>query len=134
MMWRRIALTALLSLALFGFVYAFTLGGDEDAGPGDAAVEHLVPAPGSQTVRQAEIGVDLVPEWTALLVVNGIEIPEDQLRRVDAQNQVFFTPGPGKEIEQLDAGMVQVTALIWRPVAGESRQDAQAVRWTFRVV
>ncbi|MBW3645653.1 MAG: hypothetical protein KY441_09130 [Actinobacteria bacterium] len=131
---RRIALTALLALALFGFVYAFTLGGDKDAGPGDAAVENLVPGPGSQTVRQAEIGVDLVPEWTALLVVNGIEIPEDQLRRVDAQNQVFFTPGPGKEIEQLDAGMVQVTALIWRPVAGETRQDAQAVRWTFRVV
>jgi hypothetical protein len=131
---RRVLITAALTLALFGFVYAFTLGDGRYDGPGGGAVEHLVPAPGSQTVRQAEIGIDLVPEWTALLVVNGLEIPEDQLRRVDAQNQVFFTPGPGKDIEQLGAGVVQVTALIWRPVAGETRADAQPVRWSFRVV
>lgn len=131
---RRIAITALLGLALFGFVYAFTLGGSRDDGSGDAAVEQLVPAPGSQTVRQAEIGIDLLPEWTGLLVINGVEIPEDQLRRVDAQNQVFFTPGPGKDIEQLEAGVVQVTALIWRPVAGETRDDAKPVRWSFQVV
>jgi hypothetical protein len=131
---RRVVITAALVLALSAFVYAFTLGGEREEGPGGGAVEYLVPASGSQTVRQAEIGIDLVPEWTALLVINGIEIPEDQLRRVDAQNQVFFTPGPGKDIEQLEAGVVQVTALIWRPVAGETRDDAKPVRWSFQVV
>ncbi len=132
---RRVAPGALAVLALALFVYAFTLGrGTSDIVATDAAVEQLVPGRGAQVLRQAEIGIDLAPQWTGLLVVNGVEIPEDQLRRVDAQNQVFFTAGPGMEIEELPAGTVQVTALIWRPVAGETRADADEVRWSFQVV
>lgn len=132
---RRLVPGALAVVALALFVYAFTLGrGTTDIVATDDAVEHLVPGRGAQVVRQAEIGIDLAPEWTAVLVVNGVEIPEDQLRRVDAQNQVFFTAGAGMEIEELPAGTVQVTALVWRPVAGETRDDADEVRWSFQVV
>ncbi len=132
---RRLVPGALAVLALGVFVYAFTLGrGTSDVVATADAVEQLVPARGAQVLRQAEIGIDLAPEWTALLVVNGVEIPEDQLRRVEAQNQVFFTAGPGREIEELPAGLVQVTALIWRPVAGETREDADRVQWSFQVV
>ncbi len=132
---RRLVPGALAVVALGLFVYAFTLGrGTTDIVATDDAVEQLVPGRGAQVVRQAEIGIDLAPEWTAVLMVNGVEIPEDQLRRVDAQNQVFFTAGAGMEIEELPAGTVQVTALIWRPVAGETRDDADEVRWSFQVV
>ena len=131
---RRVLTGALLLAALGGFVYAFSLGqGSTDILPTGDAVERLVPPQGSQVLRQSELGIDLAPEWTGVLQVNGVEIPEDQLRRVPAQNQVFFTPGPGQEIEELAPGRVDVTALIWRPVAGETREDADTVRWTFQV-
>jgi hypothetical protein len=131
---RRVITGALLLAALVGFVYAFTLGrGSTDIVPTGDAVEQLVPPQDSQILRQSEIGIDLAPEWTGVLQINGIEIPEDQLRRVEAQNQVFFTPGPDKEIEELAPGTVNVTALIWRPVAGETREDADTIRWSFQV-
>lgn len=131
---RRVITATLLLAALVGFVYAFTLGrGTTDIVPTGDAVERLVPPQGSQILRQSEIGIDLAPEWTGVLQVNGLEIPEDQLRRVPAQNQVFFTPGPGQEIEELPAGQVNVVALIWRPVADETREDADTVRWSFSV-
>lgn len=99
----------------------------------DAAVEAFEPPDGSPgAIRQSRIGIDLVTGWTGVLVVNGIEIPEDQLDRNGPLNQVFFTPGEGKEIERLAPGAVEVTALIWRLV-GETRDDARSVVWRFRV-
>lgn len=131
---RKVLTGALLLVAVAGFVYAFTMNNaNTDIVPTGDAVEALVPADGSQVLRQSEIGIDLAPEWTGVLQVNGIEIPEDQLRRVPAQNQVFFTPGPGQEIEELPAGRVQIVALIWRPVAGETSDDADTIRWSIQV-
>lgn len=131
---RKVLTGALLLAAVAGFVYAFTMNNaNTNIVPTSDAVEALVPADGSQVLRQSEIGIDLAPEWTGVLQVNGIEIPEDQLRRVPAQNQVFFTPGPGQEIEELPAGRVQIVALIWRPVAGETRDEADTIRWSIQV-
>ncbi|MBW3611512.1 MAG: hypothetical protein KY438_08275 [Actinobacteria bacterium] len=131
---RKVVVGLALVAALAAFVYAFTLGkGVTDEVATTGAVEVLTPRQGAQVLRQSEIGIDLAPEWTGVLQINGIEIPEDQLRRVPPQNQVFFTPGPGKEIEELPAGQVEAVALIWRPVAGETREDADTVRWTFQV-
>jgi hypothetical protein len=100
----------------------------------DPAVEVFVPGSDSPGVlRQAQIGVDLADGWTGVLLINGIEIPEDQLLRVPALNQVFFTPGEGKEIERLEPGDVSATAIIWRPALGETRENGRPVRWRFRV-
>ncbi len=131
---RKLALAVLLVGALAAFVYAFSLGkGTTDEVAATGSVEQLVPPQGAQVLRQSEIGIDLAPEWTGVLQINGVEIPEDQLRRVPAQNQVFFSPGPGKDIEELPPGQVSVVALIWLPVAAETRDDADTVRWTFQV-
>lgn len=100
----------------------------------DAAVENLQPpfdSPGAP--RQTPITIDLAPGWTGILQVNGIEIPEDQLVRNEPLNQVTFVPGPGQEIEQLPAGRVVVRAIIWRPLAGETRDNgSRVVTWQFR--
>lgn len=131
---RKVLVGLALVAALGAFVYAFSLGkGTTNEVATTGSVEVLVPNQGAQVLRQSEIGVDLAPEWTGVLQINGIEIPEDQLRRVPAQNQFFFTPGPGQAIEELAAGRVEAVALIWRPVAGETRADADTVRWTFQV-
>lgn len=131
---KRLLPVVLVIAALATIVYAGTLGGgSEEIRITDDAVEQLVPADGSPLVlRQAEVGIDLAPGWTGVLSVNGREIPEDQLRRVDAQNQVFFQPGAGKEFEAFPAGTIIVEAEIWRTVS-ETRDQARSVIWSFGV-
>jgi hypothetical protein len=133
---RRAVLT-LLILVAFGMFWLAGHNGNADPKPtiNEVAVEQLIPADGSPSVlRQAEIGIDLREGWTGELTVNGHFIPYDQIRRNEPLNQLFFTPGPGKEIERLDAGMVIVVANIWRPIDGETRDDARQVVWRFTVL
>jgi hypothetical protein len=133
---RRVVIGGLLLVAIGLFVFAGSKGAEEvPATSISSAVQFLIPDNGSPSVlRQAEIGIDLEPGWVAVLQVNGVEIPEDQYRRVDPENQVFFTPGEGKEIERLAPGRVTVTALAWRPVDGETRENARPITWSFNVV
>ena len=155
---RRVVVAGLVLLGLGGFVFAFTLGGDQDTPTAtDAAIENRSPAPDSQVLSQSTIEVDLAPGWTGVLAVNGLEIPADELNCVDdcgrplcasgapapaapspacrpaddPQNRVFFLPGEGKVIEELAAGPVVVTATFW-PVT-ETRESGRTASWAFRV-
>jgi hypothetical protein len=130
----RTVVTALLVVAVGLVWWAGTLRGDPpEPELLDAAVEQVIPADGSPAaVRQSRIGIDLAPGWTGVLQINGVEIPEDQLDRNDPLNQVFFTPGEGKEIERLAPGPVVVNAVIWR-TAAETREQGRVVTWRFRV-
>jgi hypothetical protein len=133
---RRIVISLLLVVAV-GMFWLAGRNGDNDPKPtiNESAVEALIPADGSPSVlRQAEIGIDLKDGWTGELTINGHFIPEDQLRRNDPLNQLFFTPGPGKEIERFSAGTVIVVASVWRPIDGETRDDGRQVVWRFNVV
>ncbi|MDP1820979.1 MAG: hypothetical protein Q8K58_13965, partial [Acidimicrobiales bacterium] len=113
-------LVALAVLAAIGALAAAVMrtdtGEDEPAtvaGRPDV-VEHLIPPSGTEFLRQSELGIDLAPGYEGALAVNGTEIPEDQLRLVPQQNQVFFTPGAGKVIEELRAGPACVIAVVWK--------------------
>ena len=133
---RRVVLGLLLVVAV-GMFWLAGQNGNADPEPviSESAVEQLIPADGSPSVlRQAEIGIDLKDGWTGELSVNGVFIPEDQLRRNEPLAQIFFTPGPGKEIEQFRSGTVVVVASIWRPIDGETREDGRQVVWRFKVL
>jgi len=134
---RRVVLSLLL-VAGFGMFWLAGHNGLSGKVPPlatDSAVEELIPGDGSPNVlRQSEIGIDLTDGWVASLAVNGRDIPDDQLRVNGPLNQFFFTPGPGKEIERLNAGTVIVVASIWKPVDGETREDARQVIWRFRTI
>lgn len=133
---RRLVIVGLLVLAGGLLWYSASIKG-EPAPPSltDSAVEVLVPARDTPTaIRQAEIGIDLATGWDADLIINGVDIPQDEERNNAPLNQVFFKPGEGKVIEALAPGEVRVTAIIWRPVDGESReQGSRSVTWSFRV-
>ena len=132
---RRVVITALLLFAVGLLFWAAQFTGDPDppaAGVIDSAVEQVVPGNGDAALRQGQIGIDLEPGWTAVLAVDGREIPEDQLRRNDPESQLFFTPGDGRVIESLAPGPHTATALVWRPVASETRDDAEPFSWSFR--
>jgi hypothetical protein len=131
---RRALVGLVVAAALGVFIFAFTLGGEqeEQVTRSGSAVERFIPADGSPAaVRQSEIGIDLAPGFTAVLLVDGVEIPDDQLRRNDPEAQLFFTPGEGKVIDALSPGSHTVTALVWRPVASQTRDDAQPYSWSF---
>jgi hypothetical protein len=95
-------------------------------------VEHLIPFNGASIQRQQEIGVDLAPGYEGTLVVDGQEIPADEQRIVPEQNQVFFTAGEGKTVEELPAGTNCVVAIAWKSQNGRGPADEQ-FRWCFEV-
>lgn len=133
---RRVVITALLLFAVGLLWWATTQDADQSLEPEggriDSAVEQVVPGDGEAALRQSQIGVDLEAGWTGVLAVDGTEIPEDQLRRSEPLNQVFFTPGEGQVIEELDPGQHRASALIWR-TESQTRDDGRTVNWSFRV-
>ena len=104
---------------------------DPNAPDIDDIVEQLYPARDSEALQQQQVGIDLGPTYTGVLVLNGVEIPEEQLQRRPELNQVFFQPGDDLAVEELTPGRNCVTALVWS--ATETRENSRAVNWCFEV-
>ena len=133
----RLFVIAGLALAAAAFTAAFLRTDTDDDPPVTISgrpdvVEHVIPPDGSSIQRQTEIGVDLAPGYEARLVVADLEIPEGELRIVPEQNQVFFTAGDGKSVQELPAGRTCVTAIAWRSQLGRGVDD-ERIRWCFDV-
>ena len=104
---------------------------DPNAPDIDDIIEQLYPARDSEVLQQQQVGIDLGPSYTGTLVINGIEIPEEQLQRRPELSQVFFQPGDDLAVEELAPGRNCVTAVVWRLT--ESREDSRTVNWCFEV-
>jgi len=101
-----------------------------DGGPAIAdVIEELVPAPNDEVLSQNPVGIDLIAGYTARLQINGVDIPESQLRRIDALNQVSFQPDQGQVIESLRADVNCVTAFYWPIALGE--EAGSPFTWCF---
>jgi hypothetical protein len=134
----KIGAAAVVAVAVGVFAYAFSAfdSGDDDPvlqGDNDAVVETLIPRRNAEVPQQTTVGIDLVTGWDAALVVNGVEIPEDQLVRTPEIGLVEFTPGEGRAVDQLDGGQNCVTATIWSLADGRGVAD-RTIPWCFEVV
>jgi hypothetical protein len=130
-----VAVALVVAAGAMWVAYSSTNTDQEDPAAVSAApnvVEHLVPPSGSEQLRQSEIGIDLAAGYEAELLVDGVPIPRDELRLVPEQNQVFFTPGEGKVIEELPGGTTCVVAIAWQSAVGRGPQD-EPFRWCFEV-
>lgn len=128
---RSVIISVLLAVAAGGLFFAFTSSEDEPAPVRvGGAVEAVSPQPGTLALRQETISADLATGYTGVLLVRGVEIPEDQLQRTPGLNLVAYTPGPDTETGPLAPGKARLTVVYW-PVA-ESRQEA-ARRFTWEV-
>jgi hypothetical protein len=129
-----VALLAVAAGALALAVATTNTGGDDPVEvSGSVPLDGfgVQPRDGSEVLRQVEIGIDLLPGWEATLVVNGVEIPESELRIVGPENQTFFTPAPGRAVERLEPGRNCVTAIFWRSQTGRGAADGTH-RWCFQ--
>jgi hypothetical protein len=121
-----------------GLVYACSEvetddGTDDPAVSGDSGVERLIPPRDSEILRQEAVGVDLEAGYTGVLVVNGVEIPEDQVDddQLASTGVLTYTVGEDKFVERFEAGQNCVTAIVWR--VEDTRDDARSVSWCFNV-
>jgi len=122
--------------ALYAGVRATATGDDDPvtvSGRPDV-VERLIPGEGDEVIRQAELGIDLGPGYEGTLVVNGVPIPDEELRLVPEQNQVFFTPGDGKVVEQLHAGPNCALAVVWKSSEGRGTANDKSFTWCFEAL
>jgi hypothetical protein len=103
--------------------------------PNDEAVgeivEQLFPARDAEALQQVQVGVDLGGRFTGVLVVDGTEVPESQLVRQPALNQVFFAPGEGQVVEEWEPGRNCVRAIVWPIIEG--RAESRTIDWCFEV-
>ena len=122
---------------LFTLAYLSFQDGSEDpilqSGDADEFVDELIPQRNASVVQQQTVGIDLIPTWTGVLVIDGTEIPQDQLQVTPELGLIQFTPSEGLAVEQLRAGTNTVSAIVWP--RSESRETAaRTIAWTFEVV
>jgi hypothetical protein len=116
---------------------AYVRVGDDDdgivqSGGNSDMVEELIPARNSQVLQQTTVGIDLTTGWDGSLVIEGQEIPAEQVA-VRAPDRLEFTPGDGKVISTLPTGHVCVQAIVWETRTGRT-DDARTVGWCFEVL
>jgi hypothetical protein len=123
---RRLLPFVLVLAALAAIVYAGTLGTGRERCAAPTRRRAPRPADGSPVaVRQAEVGVDLAPAGRGP-EDQRLEIPEDQLARVEAQNEVYFQPGRARR-SRLPTGTIVVEAEIWRSPRRPGRRPHRRV-------
>jgi hypothetical protein len=145
----RIAGPAMLVVGIIGVLFALALTVTDEPEDlrvaGNPAIERLIPRPGSEVIRQGEVGIDLISGWEAELTIDGIPIPVDQmniLRDIDnpgssaasrgtfgtTLNRFTYQPLEGRVIAELLGDRHCVLAEFW-PLS--SPTERQTTEWCF---
>ena len=133
---RRVRLQTVLlvvaGIVAINLLVAATVIGGRDEGPAlPSNIEAVIPAPGAGMLAQDAVGADLTDTFTGVLVIDGVEIPEDQLQINKPLGEVGFRPGAGKDIVRLEEGLHSATIIYWPQ--DRSREDAaRSFTWSFR--
>ncbi|MCY4164347.1 MAG: hypothetical protein OXE93_09090 [bacterium] len=117
------AATVVLALLL-----ADTDGNDVSV-TGNASIDALIPPRSAEVLSQETVGIDLAQGYEVRLVLNGVELPADQLRHSPDINRYSFRPDRGKVVERLRAEQNCVQATYWPQEVGPS--DSQTITWCF---
>ncbi len=131
---RKLIITLIIVGALVGLFYTgrwAVTGPDSTSGSLPDSVERLIPASGSEVLRQSQVGLDVADGFDAYLVVNGVEIrtAEDGLIKDLGTGLILFQPGPDTPIESLNQGTNSVIAFVFDQTDGPT--VAQPVSWRF---
>jgi hypothetical protein len=129
----RVIVSVLLAFAAAAMFVAFT--SFKDPAPditNSANVLDVRPDINTTAVqRQTRIFAKLKDGFIGSLVVNGVEIPADQVDHLEGSNTIGFLPGPNTASGSLRPGENCALVFYWEPAAG--RATAQSFKWCFKV-
>jgi hypothetical protein len=132
----RVGVSVLLAAAAAALYIGFVSSVDhktESASVKPALVNAVQPEPDSSAVlRQTRIFARLQPGYTGALIVDGIEIPDDQVDHLEGVNTLGYTPGPGTETGALKPGPRCATVVYW-PVGRTRASSSDSYRWCWQV-
>jgi hypothetical protein len=124
-------MTLIAAVAVAGFIFAFSAPEEEEAGPLPPAVERVSPEGGNLDLRQITIAADLAPGFTGYLLLDGVEVPRDDLQIVPALNSITLVPLVGSDFEDLQPGPHCATVVYHR--IGQPETSSDQFRWCFRL-
>ena len=128
----KILLVGLLLATAAGIYAANRLTSQSEAQFDNGVVVQLIPNDGDKVLQQAQVGIRLADGYTGSLVANGVAVPDDQINRVPALNEILFQPGDGKILSAWPAGKNCVVATYWKFETGPSQSSTHT--WCFSVV
>ena len=98
------------------------------------AVEEVSPRPGELVRREDTITADLRNGLVGILVIDGVQIPDDQIERVGPLSQISFRPGPGKEFTHFEPGEHTAIVRYWVGKLNEPPSPSKigSYSWRFR--
>lgn len=132
------------------FIVAFFVANTDNETPvafTNPAIDSLTPLPGSEVLRQSQVGIDLVSGYEAELIINGVPIPPDQVNVLrnpndpdnsaeqqgafdSTINRFLYQPLEGRAVPELKGDENCVIASFW-PIADPS--DIDTIEWCFTV-
>ncbi|MCU1458831.1 MAG: hypothetical protein JWL73_2923 [Actinomycetia bacterium] len=129
--WAITLITALLCVNLLVYVGVSARTNEDNSTEQSkpSEVQSVLPAPGDLERVQVTVSVDLRDDLTGSLVIDGTNIPDDQVDRVPALGQLSFRPGPGKEFERLEPGSHTVT--VNYHLQQSANRDRGTYSWSF---
>jgi hypothetical protein len=128
----RVLVSVLLAAAAAAMYVAFVSAKSPE--PSIINAQNVVavrPEINGNALRQTRIYAKLKAGYVGSLVVNGVEIPADQVDHLEGSNTVGFNPGPGTATGALKAGQNCALVFYWHPE--ESRATAQSYKWCWKV-
>jgi len=125
-----IGLVAVLNLAVI--VLASSETSTPDAESLTVTVEAISPGRGELTTLVDDVTVDLRNDLTGALVIDGIEIPEDQVDAVVDLGILTFRPGPDQELTKLRSGDNTVVVRCWPRTRDRPADPPTCYSWRFR--
>lgn len=121
----------IVAVAVGALVYVATEPAGDDEAPLPPAVEAVSPEPGAQNLRQTTIAADLAVGFTGYLLMDGVEVPRDDLQVVDALGQVILRPTEDSDYRVLAPGRHCAT-VVYRKI-GDRLDQSSSYRWCFSV-
>jgi hypothetical protein len=131
----RVAVVAITLLVVFNL--GIILLNESDSTPTGpkalpADIEAISPGQNQLTGLIDTVTVDLADQYSGVLVIDGVEIPEDELERVVGIQQVSFRPGPDKVISRFRAGVNDVVVQYWNGRVQDRPAKPFSFHWSFR--
>ncbi len=118
----------LLLIAVIALAVALYPRGSELVLP--EPVEQIYPLPGDAIIPQDGIEIDMKVGYRIVVRVDGVRLPEDQVRFLEPVGLYTWAPGPGLAFETWTPGPHEVR-IEWSRVVG--LPDQGEFSWTFRV-